>query len=224
MADAVASIDPAASVALRLAMLLVAAKLGGDVATRIGQPAVLGELTIGIVLGNLALLGIAGLEPIEHDMFVDLLAHLGALLLLFEVGLESTVGADAQGRRARRCWSRCSAWSRRSRSAGSVGAWLLPEQGIVRARVPRRDAERDQRRHHRARAAGPRRARSATEARIILGAAVIDDVLGLVILAVVSAAIIAAADRGGILSFADDRASILGKATGFLVGSLVLGV
>jgi Kef-type K+ transport system membrane component KefB len=59
------------------------------------------------------------------------------------------------------------------------------------------------------------------EARIILGAAVIDDVLGLMILAVV-AGIIAAADRGGTASYGE-LGLILGKAMVFLVGSLALG-
>jgi Kef-type K+ transport system membrane component KefB len=60
------------------------------------------------------------------------------------------------------------------------------------------------------------------EARIILGAAVIDDVLGLVVLAVVSGAVVAA-DTGGALSYGAITA-ILGKAIVFLVGSLALGV
>jgi len=60
------------------------------------------------------------------------------------------------------------------------------------------------------------------EARIILGAAVIDDVLGLVILAVV-AGVIAAADVGATLSPAD-IALMLGKAVAFLVGVLWLGL
>jgi len=60
------------------------------------------------------------------------------------------------------------------------------------------------------------------EARIILGAAVIDDVLGLVVLAVVSG-IIVAADHGGSLS-AMSVALILIKASAFLVGSLLIGV
>jgi Kef-type K+ transport system membrane component KefB len=60
------------------------------------------------------------------------------------------------------------------------------------------------------------------EARVILGAAVIDDVLGLVILAVVGG-VIAAADAGGTLSYAE-IGLVLFKATGFLVGALVLGV
>jgi Kef-type K+ transport system membrane component KefB len=57
---------------------------------------------------------------------------------------------------------------------------------------------------------------------VILGAAVIDDVLGLVILAVVAGAI-GAADRGGSLSYAD-VAFTLGKAVVFLFGALILGV
>ena len=40
-----------------LAVILVAAKLGGGLASRIGQPAVLGELLVGVVLGNVSLLG-----------------------------------------------------------------------------------------------------------------------------------------------------------------------
>jgi Kef-type K+ transport system membrane component KefB len=59
------------------------------------------------------------------------------------------------------------------------------------------------------------------EARIILGAAVIDDVLGLLILAVVTG-MIAAANQGTEIS-AVSLGVILGKATLFLAGSLILG-
>jgi Kef-type K+ transport system membrane component KefB len=62
----------------------------------------------------------------------------------------------------------------------------------------------------------------SNEARVILGAAVIDDVLGLVILAIVSGAIVAA-DRGASI----DAAAItwiVGKSSAFLVGSIVLGI
>jgi Kef-type K+ transport system membrane component KefB len=62
----------------------------------------------------------------------------------------------------------------------------------------------------------------SAEARVILGAAVIDDVLGLVILAVVGG-IIAAADQGAALSWGGITA-ILAKALGFLFGALVLGL
>jgi Kef-type K+ transport system membrane component KefB len=62
----------------------------------------------------------------------------------------------------------------------------------------------------------------STEARIILGAAVIDDVLGLVVLAVVTG-VIAAADRGESMSYVAIGVILL-KALIFLVGALVLGV
>jgi Kef-type K+ transport system membrane component KefB len=62
----------------------------------------------------------------------------------------------------------------------------------------------------------------SNEARVILGAAVIDDVLGLVILAVVTG-VISAADRGSSLATTDILWT-LGKAAGFLVVSLALGV
>jgi Kef-type K+ transport system membrane component KefB len=62
----------------------------------------------------------------------------------------------------------------------------------------------------------------STEARIILGAAVIDDVLGLMILAVVTG-IVGAANQGTSLDVASIGV-ILGKAVAFLVGALTLGL
>jgi Kef-type K+ transport system membrane component KefB len=59
------------------------------------------------------------------------------------------------------------------------------------------------------------------EARIILGAAVVDDVLGLIVLAVVGG-LVTAADGGGSLTWGAIGA-ILGKATLFLAGSLIAG-
>lgn len=211
--------DPIASVILYLAIILIAAKLGGDLATRLGQPAVLGELVFGILIGNLPLLGVSIFEPIRHDATIDMLSRLGVIILLFEVGLESTV---AQMMKVG--WSSllvavigvifpfALGWM--------VGAWLLPHESVyvhafigatltatsvgITARVLQ-DLKQSQ----------------TGEARIILGAAVIDDVLGLLILAVV-AGIIAAADRGGSMALGD-LGLILLKAVLFLVGSLFLG-
>src|SRR5262245_56264841 len=89
--------DPVAKVAIGLVVILIAAKLGGEIATRLGQPAVLGELVMGVILGNLGLIpgldGIGGsLHQMAENSSIKLLAGLGVLLLLFEVGLESTVG------------------------------------------------------------------------------------------------------------------------------------
>src|SRR3989440_4888328 len=83
--------DPVAPVLLALAAILAGAKLGGDLAERIGQPAVLGELVVGILLGNLDLVGVAWFRGVAADHTIDVLAGLGVVLLLFEVGLESTV-------------------------------------------------------------------------------------------------------------------------------------
>ena len=88
--------DLVAPVLAALAIILIVAKLGGDLAARVGQPAVLGELLAGVVLGNLTLLGLGGLRFFTTDPTLDMLARLGVLLLLFEVGLESTVGQMMQ--------------------------------------------------------------------------------------------------------------------------------
>src|SRR5882672_5105105 len=92
VASAGAHGDPVAPVVLALALILVAAKFGGDLAARIGQPSVLGELAFGVLIGNLNLAGFHGFDAIKNDATIDMLARLGVLILLFEVGLESTVG------------------------------------------------------------------------------------------------------------------------------------
>jgi Kef-type K+ transport system membrane component KefB len=67
-----------------LVALLVTAKLLGVLAQRIGQPAVVGELIAGVVLGK-SLLGL--LDP--SDPVIHSLAELGVLVLLFEIGLHT---------------------------------------------------------------------------------------------------------------------------------------
>jgi Kef-type K+ transport system membrane component KefB len=217
---AASSGDALAPVVLALAVILVAAKLGGDVAERIGQPAVLGELVVGVLVGNLSLLGLGWFQFITANTTIGVLAQLGAVILLFEVGLESTVRGMMQV-------------GLRSLLVAVIGvvmpfalgwwvaALLLPEHSVyvhafigaaltatsvgITARVLK-DLGHAQ----------------SPEARIILGAAVIDDVLGLVVLAAV-AAVIAAADSGAALSYGA-LALVLGKALLFLFGALSLGV
>jgi Kef-type K+ transport system membrane component KefB len=92
LADPGAHTDPVTPVALALALILIAAKLGGDLAARIGQPTVLGELVVGVLLGSLHLIGLPWFTFIKDNASIDVLARIGALILLFEVGLESTVG------------------------------------------------------------------------------------------------------------------------------------
>ena len=212
--------DPIAIVALALAIILAGAKVGGHLAERIGQPAVLGELLVGIVLGNLHLVGIENFEPLKANTTLDALARLGVILLLFEVGLESTVGDMLQvGARslAVAVLGVVAPWV----LGWAVGVFMLPQHSVyahvflgailtatsvgITARVLR-DLGRAQ----------------APEARIILGAAVIDDILGLVILAVV-ANLIGAANTGSVLSWGA-VSIVIGKAMVFLVGALSLGL
>ncbi|HMI58518.1 MAG TPA: cation:proton antiporter [Gemmatimonadaceae bacterium] len=217
---AVPSGDALAPVVLALAVILAAAKLGGDAAERIGQPAVLGELVIGVLVGNLPLLGITLFQFITANATIGVMAQIGAVILLFEVGLESTVRDMMQvGLRSLvvAVLGVITPWA----LGWWVGALLLPNHSVyvhaflgaaltatsvgITARVLK-DLGHAQ----------------APEARIILGAAVIDDVLGLVVLAGV-AAVIAAADSGAALSYGA-LALVFGKALVFLIGSLSLGV
>jgi len=202
-----------------IASILVAAKLGGDAAERLKQPAVLGELLFGVALGNLELVGFGWFREVASNITIQGLASLGAILLLFEVGLESTVDD------MRRVGGRATLVA----TLGVIAPWILgvgvarlmlPDRGFevgmflgaaltatsvgITARVLR-DLGRSQTR----------------EARIILGAAVIDDVMGLVILAAVTS-MVRAADAGGSLSIGS-LGFILLKAVGFLAAALWLG-
>src|SRR5216683_3174433 len=80
--------DPIASLALGIAVILAVAKISGHVALRLGAPAVLGELLAGILLGNLPVLF---LHDLGESVGVDMLARFGAMILVFEVGLQLTI-------------------------------------------------------------------------------------------------------------------------------------
>jgi Kef-type K+ transport system membrane component KefB len=212
--------DPVVPLLLDLAVVLGAAKLAGWVAARVGQPAVLGELLAGIVIGNLWLLGFHALEPMKGNQTLQTLAELGVIVLLFEVGLESTVRQMMQVGGSALLVAVLGVVTPFALGWGA-GAWLLPDKPAyvhafvgavltatsvgITARVLR-DLHQTQ----------------TPEAKIILGAAVIDDVLGLVILAMVSG-IITAADQGETALAAGQVVWIAGKALAFLLAAIVLG-
>ncbi len=75
---------------IQLAGILIAARLAGEFATRFGAPSVIGELAAGILLGPSVLGWVAPTEVIR------LLAEIGIILLLFEVGLETDIGRLAR--------------------------------------------------------------------------------------------------------------------------------
>jgi Kef-type K+ transport system membrane component KefB len=69
---------------LALIAIFVAAKFFGELAERLGQPAVLGELVGGVVVG------VSGLHLVDpHNVTIHLLSELGVILLLFLIGLET---------------------------------------------------------------------------------------------------------------------------------------
>jgi len=73
-----------------LAILLLAAKAFGYLSTRLGQPSVLGELLIGIILGPslLNIFSVSFLDYGELPIFINEFAEIGVLLLMFIAGLE----------------------------------------------------------------------------------------------------------------------------------------
>ncbi len=233
--------DPISTALLVLIAILVAAKLGGELFERLGLPSVLGELIGGIVLGNLVLVnpGWALFEPLRMTpvqgywpIAIDSLARLGVIILLFEVGLESTVkgmmnvGASSLlvallGVIAPFILGFGASWIFiRQLPAGLtsiappafsthyvhlfVGAVLCATSVGITARVFK-DLKMLQ----------------TKEAQIILGAAVIDDVLGLMILAIVSG-IVSAAELGKSLAMGE-LLRLIFVAFFFLGGTLAAG-
>lgn len=212
--------DETLSVLLGLAVILCAAKVAGHLALVARQPPVLGELLVGILLGNLSLVGWGGLEPLERNPGIGLLAEIGVVLLLFEVGLESTIAEMRRVGLSSLLVAVLGVVTPFGLGWG-VGALLLPQASVyvhvflgatltatsvgITARVLK-DLGRI----------------SSGEARVILGAAVIDDVLGLVVLAAV-VGLLRAADHGASVSTVS-LVLIVGKALVFLVGGLALGV
>lgn len=232
--------NPVTPVLLAIVMILFLAKIGGDAFERMNLPAVLGELVVGILLGNFFFItGTHELdkyftqptitEEVEYDVaheapenvfyqpaaIIKILAEIGVVLLLFEVGLESTVrdmlsvGTSSLlvailGVAAPMALGWLVGWLL-IREAGAevhafIGATLCATSVGITARVLK-DLGRSKQR----------------ESQIILGAAVIDDVLGLVILTVVSGVIMSGAFHITTVSI------VIAKAAAFLFGAVLLG-
>ena len=65
-----------------LSLIIVGAKLGGELLGRLGQPPVLGELLMGVLLGNLSLFGITASSRSRRSSMISMVAEIGAILLL----------------------------------------------------------------------------------------------------------------------------------------------
>ena len=218
LAAAPHGLDPA--VLIGVVVMLVVAKLGGEIFERMGQSSVLGELLGGVLVGNLVLLGFQGAEGLKTNETIAALAELGVIILLFEVGLESDLRQMVEVGWSSLLvallgvvapfllgWAVSAYFIPDGPTLGHVfiGATLCATSVGITARVFKDLGKLGTR-----------------EARIILGAAVIDDVLGLLILAIVAGAIRAAAS-GGALSMLDVGWIAL-KSILFLVASIALGL
>lgn len=197
-----------AELLIALLAIFAAAKLFGELAERIGQPAVLGEMFGGIVIG------VSGLHLIDpHDPVLHVLSELGVLLLLFLIGLETdirrllSVGGSSMAVAlvgvavpfaagyGVGMWldypTTVSVFLGAALTATSVGitARVLSDLGQLRT----------------------------DESQVILGAAVVDDILGLVLLTVISA--IAAGEKLTVLGVT----RVFAIAFGFVALALVVG-
>ena len=207
---------------LALALLVLAAKLGGLIAQRWGQPAVLAELLVGIGLANLVplLMGGDGIAFVKSSPTLRVLAELGVLILLFDVGLESDL----------RALVRVGVSSTLVALIGVVipfglglglPSWLLPTASylthvFVGATLTATSVGIT------ARVLKDLGATGSREGQIIIGAAILDDILGLMVLAVVTGIVTAAGGEGGGLSILE-IAAIIGKAVLFLGATITLG-
>ena len=201
---------------LWLAIILMAARLFSPFAQRIGFPAVLGELLLGVLFGNLSLLGFNYFETVAKDPIIAFMAELGVIILLLQIGLETRLGDLVKVGIPALVVGSVGIAVPFALGAFLVGPLLLPGMETnsylflgatlaatsvgITGRVFR-DLGKLQ----------------MPEAQIVLGAAVIDDVLGLVILAVVSSLV-----QAGSVSISE-VIWIIAKAVVFLGGSIWIG-
>ena len=179
-------------VLLTLFIMLAAAKFMAELFERLRQPAVAGEIMAGILIGP-SLLNLAAPSEIT-----SILAEIGVIFLLFNVGLETKPAAIFKvGKSAAMVavlgvvlpfvsgWLLMTAWGSTSVESLFVGTALVATSVGITARVLSAMGLLD-----------------APTARIILGAAVIDDILGLLVLAVVSSMAAGAVNYVAILTTA----------------------
>ena len=200
---------------LWIAVILILAKVS-NLVEKFGQPGVLGELVMGVLLGNLVLLGINIFEPIKIDPIIAFLSELGVVVLLFQIGLESNIREMKKVGLSAFLVAVVGVLLPFILGTYIVGPWLLPGLSLnaylflgasltatsvgITGRVFKDLGKL-----------------KTKEAQIVLGAAVFDDVFGLIILAVVSAMVTV-----GAVSFLG-VSWIIGKAVLFLIGSIVIG-
>jgi Kef-type K+ transport system membrane component KefB/predicted amino acid-binding ACT domain protein len=194
-------------VLLDILIVLVAAKIAAEIAERINMPTVVGEIVAGVIIGS------SVLDLVGTDQTLQVLGELGVILLLLGVGMEMDLGElGSVGRAAMSVatigvvvpmaggFAVATALGHSSNQALFIGAALSATSVGITARV-----------------FSDLRALATVEARTVLGAAVADDVLGLVILTVVVRLV-----SEGTVSVVDVGLIVL-VAVGFLVLTATMG-
>jgi Kef-type K+ transport system membrane component KefB/predicted amino acid-binding ACT domain protein len=192
---------------LDLTIILIVAKVAAEVSDRIHVPAVIGEIVAGIMIGP----SVLGLVDTGDMLFF--LAELGVILLLIQVGLETDIiELKSVGRASILVaiigvvlpmalgFGASSLLGESVNTSLFVGAALTATSIGITARV-----------------FGDLRALATVEARTVLGAAVVDDVLGLIILTVVTRIV----EQGSV--GIGTIASTIGLAIGFLAVTSTVG-
>ncbi len=211
--------DPTPQIAWGLCVILSISVLGRELMKRGGQAAVLGLLLGGVFIGNLKLLGINSLNFISTDSFVSILASFGTIFIMFEAGLESSVG------KMKEVGLRAAAVAFLGAGASIVlgfaaARYLLPEAhpyahwftGVMIAATSVGVA---------AAVLGEEKMASSEVGTLILGAAIIDDVIGLIALAVISG-MIKGVGAGEALSYGAIGLTLF-KAVAFLAIAALFG-
>jgi Kef-type K+ transport system membrane component KefB len=191
-----------------LLIIIIVARLAAELAERIKIPAVLGEIIAGIIIGPSALGLIDPIKNLDVANMVLLLGEIGVILLLFQVGLEMDLGEMAKvGKPALLValigvlvpfaagFGVACAFGESGEISLFIGAALTATSVGITARV-----------------LGDLRALALRESRIVLGAAVADDVLGLIILTIV----VKVVTEGSI------SASVVFETIGLALGFLVI--
>ncbi|HMP66580.1 MAG TPA: cation:proton antiporter [Pyrinomonadaceae bacterium] len=189
------------SILLALFVMLAAAKIMAEIFERLNQPAVVGEILAGVIIGP-SILG-----WVSPNELISIVAEIGVIFLLFMVGLETKPQSVYRvGKKAMLVGTLgvvlpfvagyfiALAWDGSFIEAMFIGAAMVATSVGITARV-----------------LGSMGLLNKQTARIILGAAVIDDILGLIILSVVSAL------SSGTVNYLE-----LGKTAGLAVMFVVL--
>ena len=160
---------------LHVATILIAARIMGEVATRFGIPSVIGEIVAGIILGP-SMLGL-----IEAEGLIWVLAEIGIILLLFQIGLETDLSKLVKSGTKSvvvaitgfivpfvTCFALSYYWFELDQIVSLLIAGTMTATSIGITMRTLSDLGRGQSR----------------EGRIILGAAVLDDIMGVLLLAI----------------------------------------